>query len=582
MRSIRWPPLSELDPIMLGSWRIVRPRLVVFALVAALAAAGWGVRVGALWTLAIVASEIGMWAATRPLIAGRPARRRHHLGFAVAAMASVFTLLSLSLLFWTSPGEGAPFIALVIWAVLLVNAISFAFRSLVALMIFFAPVGLVMVLTPLLAPRFTGWEQVMAVAGVGVFALYAGLSAYRDAVAARDLNAANAALETARRAAEAANAAKSTFLATMSHEIRTPLNGVLGMAQIMARGPLAKPQRERLSVIRQSGETLLLLLNDVLDLSRIESGRLELEDGEFDMGTIAGEARDTFAGVADGKGLSLTLTVDPAARGPWRGDGGRVRQILHNLVSNAVKFTSEGSVRIHVRHDGGALLAEVTDTGPGIAPERQAVMFERFVQADASTTRRYGGSGLGLAICRELAGLMGGEIWLSSTIDEGSTFTVRLPLPRAGQPPAPPKPVRKAPAKPKKASPKLRILAAEDNATNRLVLETMLEEMHADVCVVDDGQAAFDAYLDGEWDLVLMDVQMPKLDGVSATRAIRELEAMRGRGRTPIVGVTANAMAHQIAEYHAAGMDRVLSKPVRQEQLIAAVEDAVAEARKAA
>jgi signal transduction histidine kinase/ActR/RegA family two-component response regulator len=579
MRRVKWPPLAELDPVILGSRHITPPRLAIILLVGGLASWGWGGVVGVSWTAAMLACEAGMWLASNPLAAGRPALRGHRIAYAFSATGSVFTLLSLSLLFWNSPGRGSQFIALAVWAVLLVNGISFAFRSLLAMLIFFLPVALVMILTPLAAPKFHGTEQVMAACSVAIFALYAGLSAYRDAVAARELNAANLALEKARQAAESANVAKSAFLATMSHEIRTPLNGVLGMAQVMERSTLPKAQRERVSVIRRSGETLLALLNDILDLSRIESGQLTLEDGIVDIEEIATAARVTFADLATEKGLSLVLAVEPAATGAWRGDPTRVRQILHNLVSNAVKFTTKGTVSLRVAHDGAALVATVADTGPGIAPQRQVHMFDRFVQEDATMTRRFGGSGLGLAICRELCELQGGTIALESELGQGSTFTVRLPLPRAGEDGAAEAPQAAAidPAWAER-----RILAAEDNPTNQLVLKTLLEELGCEVTMVEDGEEAFDAYAAGHFDIVLMDIQMPKMDGVTCALSIRELEQTVGRARTPILALTANAMVHQTAEYRAAGMDAVIPKPIQREALIAALDAALAAARKAA
>jgi signal transduction histidine kinase/ActR/RegA family two-component response regulator len=563
---LRWPPLSELDPVMAGSRRITLPRVAVFVFIAALASVGWGWKVGAAWLGAMALTEVGMWWASNTLARGLAATQARRLAYSASAVASVFTLLSLSLIFWNGAGgSGGQFIALAMWGVLLVNAISFAFRSLLAMMIFFVPVGLVMCLTPLLAPKFEGPQQVMAVFGVVAFTLYAGLSGWRDAIAARALTAANEELERARAASEAANVAKSDFLATMSHEIRTPLNGVLGMAQIMERGSLPKAQRERLTTIQRSGETLLALLNDLLDLSRIESGRLELEEAVCDIDDVAEGARDTFAGIAAAKGLDLDLTVEAAARGRWRADPTRLRQILHNLISNAVKFTEQGRVAIRVGREGDAHVFQVSDTGIGIEPEDQAALFERFVQADTSMTRRFGGSGLGLSICRELARLMDGDISVASAPGQGSIFTVKVVLkPERRKTPRAP---AKAPKPAADSSKGVRILAAEDNPTNLQVLAALLEDMGAEVHAVEDGEAAFDAYLTGRWDVVLMDIQMPKLDGVAAARAIRELEEMKGLPRTPILAVTANAMPHQIAQYHEAGMDGVVAKPVQRTDL---------------
>jgi PAS domain S-box-containing protein len=393
--------------------------------------------------------------------------------------------------------------------------------------------------------------------------------------AERRLQELNGTLKKARDAANAANAAKSAFLATMSHEIRTPLNGVLGMAQAMAKDELPPVQRERLTVIRQAGETLLVLLNDLLDLSRIEAGRLELEDGLVDTGQLVRAAQATFTTLAAEKDISITLDVASEAQGLWRGDPTRVRQILYNLTSNAVKFTARGSVRVEVTRTGGHLVFAVSDTGPGIPPERLKALFHKFVQVDASTTRKFGGSGLGLAICRELAALMGGDINVESTLGEGSVFTVRLPLDRAQN--VPPELILDAdlaqpPVLPS-AGPHLRILAAEDNPMNQLVLRTLLAQIGVEVCVVSDGGAAVAAAADETWDVILMDVQMPTMDGPTATRLIRAQELEQGRPRTPIIALTANAMSHHEAEYTAVGMDALVPKPIQLERLLLTLQD---------
>ena len=388
----------------------------------------------------------------------------------------------------------------------------------------------------------------------------------------RRLRNLNTNLRRARDQADAANLAKSAFLATMSHEIRTPLNGVLGMAQAMAREDLPQTQRERLAVIRQAGETLLILLNDLLDLSRIEAGRLELEDGVVDIGRIARGAQATFTTLAAEKDLSFEVVIDPEAASYWRGDPTRVRQILYNLVSNAVKFTARGSVQVSVAAKAGDLVMSVTDTGPGIAPERLGALFEKFVQADTSTTRKFGGSGLGLAICRELCTLMGGTIGVQSVINQGSRFTVILPL-SVEEGPSDDQAVAAPSSSPSAAegSP-LRILAAEDNPMNQLVLKTLLEPLRIDLHLVDDGEAALAAWSDGQWDVILMDVQMPRMDGPTATRLIRAREEAEGRPRTPIIALTANAMSHHEREYLNAGMDALTPKPIELERLLGALD----------
>ncbi|MET0271521.1 MAG: ATP-binding protein [Phenylobacterium sp.] len=365
--------------------------------------------------------------------------------------------------------------------------------------------------------------------------------------------------QTGEIAAEAANAAKSTFLATMSHEIRTPLNGVLGMAQAMAGDKLSAVQRERLSVIHESGEALLAILNDVLDLSKIEAGKLELEAIEFDLGEVVRGAQSAFTALANKKGLSFALDIG-AARGRYRGDPTRIRQILYNLISNALKFTEAGEIRVTAVRSSEGLEISVRDTGVGISPEGMAKLFAKFDQLDSSTTRRFGGTGLGLAICRELATLMGGEMAVESELGRGSRFILRAPLEWIGEEQAP---VEYAPPPPaERQALDLRVLAAEDNKVNQLVLKTLLHQLGVEPLVVDSGQAAIDAWATGAWDVILMDIQMPDMDGLAATAEIRAREKHAGRARTPIVALTANAMSHQVEQYLAAGMDAHVAKPI--------------------
>ncbi|WP_374344641.1 ATP-binding protein [Phenylobacterium sp.] len=383
------------------------------------------------------------------------------------------------------------------------------------------------------------------------------------------------ALVQAKDDAEAANRAKSTFLATMSHEIRTPLNGVLGMAQAMAAEGLPGPQRERLDVIRQSGETLLAILNDVLDLSKIEAGKLELEEAEFDMGELARGAHAAFSAVAGKKGLDFTLTVQPNAQGVYLGDSTRVRQILYNLVSNALKFTERGEVRVCVERTQDIVRISVADSGIGIARDRLQSLFQKFVQADASTTRRYGGTGLGLSICRELVQLMGGAIAVESVQGRGTTFRVSLPLEWISAPEAEASPALQAVGE---VTPvQMRVLAAEDNEVNQLVLRTLLNQAGIEPVIVDSGRKAVEAWAEGEWDVILMDVQMPEMDGPTATSQIRARELVEGRRRTPIIALTANAMAHQIVEYRAAGMDGFVGKPIEVARLFAVIQQVLDE-----
>jgi signal transduction histidine kinase/AmiR/NasT family two-component response regulator len=380
-------------------------------------------------------------------------------------------------------------------------------------------------------------------------------------------------LVAARDQANTANIAKSQFLANMSHEIRTPLNGVLAMADVMSRGDLETRQRERLGVIRESGELLLSVLNDVLDLSKIEAGKLELETGDFDLSDLALGVRQAFGVLAQAKGLRLDLTLDPAVAGSWHGDRDRLRQIVNNLLSNAIKFTEEGSVAVRFGPGPtGGLRLTVADTGIGIASDHLPGLFEKFVQADNSTTRRFGGTGLGLSICRELTLLMGGQISARSARGEGSTFMVELPLPRGQERPAKGLTGEAQPAEGRT----LRVLAAEDNLTNQKVLRAVLDPLDLDLHVTPDGSAAVEAWRSGGFDLILMDIQMPVMDGVEATQIIRAEELRQGLARTPILALTANAMTYQVEQYLRAGMDGHVSKPIELQRLYTAIEEALA------
>ncbi|MGH7016593.1 MAG: ATP-binding protein, partial [Caulobacteraceae bacterium] len=363
---------------------------------------------------------------------------------------------------------------------------------------------------------------------------------------------------------------------------RTPLNGVLAMAEVMARGELSAAQRERLAVVRQSGEQLLAVLNDVLDLSKIEAGRLELDIRDFDLETLVQSVRDGFSAVASAKNIAFRVEVDSSAAGAWRGDGGRLRQILSNLVSNALKFTREGEVVARFESaDAGGLRLSVADTGIGIAEDVLPQLFEKFTQADTSTTRRYGGSGLGLAICRELAQLMGGSISVKSREDVGSTFFAELPFERGSVELA-----QKQTVEPmvEIGERRIKLLAAEDNLVNQTVLKAIIEPMEIDLSIVADGRAAVEAWRTGGFDLILMDIQMPVMDGITATRLIRAAEEAEGRARTPIIALTANALVHQIEEYLRAGMDGHVAKPIEIAKLHGALDRALhpAQASKAA
>jgi two-component system, sensor histidine kinase len=366
--------------------------------------------------------------------------------------------------------------------------------------------------------------------------------------------------------AEEASRAKSEFLANISHEIRTPLNGVLGMAQAMSTEELAPAQRSRLEALRQSGQTLLTILNDLLDLSKIEAGRLELETIDFELDAVLAGVRAAFVELAHHRGLEFSLSVAPETAGVYRGDPTRFRQIIDNLVSNALKFTERGEVRVRVNGAPDGLVLSVSDTGIGMTEETAERIFSKFVQADSSTTRKFGGSGLGLAICRELAEAMGGSIKVTSTPGAGSTFTVRLPMRRVAD-------HLEASAEPAndrqlEVLSRLRVLAAEDHPMNQLVLRTLLGQLGVSVTLTSDGAEAVSAFAAAPFDVVLMDVQMPVMDGIEAVRRIRAMEAAEGRRSCRIIALTANAMAHQVAEYMQVGFDDHVAKPIDLAELV--------------
>jgi len=380
----------------------------------------------------------------------------------------------------------------------------------------------------------------------------------------QSLHGALAEATAARDAAERANEMKAQFLANMGHELRTPLNGVMGMSQALLRDDLTAGQRERVEVILSSGSALLNVLNDLLDLSDMASGAVRIEATPFELEGVVRQACETAMTLAESKGLALEIELDASAAGPWIGDAVRLRQVVYNLVANGLKFTAAGGVRVRAEGGTAGLVVTVADTGIGIPTGALPHLFETFVQGESGANRRYGGAGLGLAICRHLVELMGGTLAVESTVGVGSTFTILLPLERG----------EAAAASPSARVTDLRVLVAEDNETNQRVVRTVLNALGVDPMVVPDGRAAVEAWGRGEWDLVLMDIQMPVRDGVAATRDIRRLEAERGLPPTRIVALTANAMPAQVSEYQEAGMNGVVPKPIMIEQLHAALVDA--------
>jgi signal transduction histidine kinase len=544
-------------------------RLILGVFVGAFVGLGAGWTAGGLWAAATAAVEAVQFVVTRRVARTETPSQALTWACVAAYVAAIPTWSMSGVLLWSSASPAC-----------LVASAAFFGGHLLYIQAYHAhspgaafpalPAMLAPALVALLMPRFHGVDQIIVCLTLGAVVLNSLLSMWVSLRKSLDLQEAQAAMR-------AASHAKSEFLARMSHEIRTPLNGVLGMAQALAADPdLNAGHRQSLGVIRQSGESLLTILNDVLDLSKVEAGRLELEAIAFDLEATVRGAQEAFAPQAAAKDLAFRMRFEPEAAGVYLGDPTRVRQILYNLLSNAVKFTEAGEVSLSVARGAEALELVVADSGIGIAPADMTRLFSRFQQVDSSTTRRYGGTGLGLSICRELAELMGGSVEVHSTMGAGSRFVVVLPLPRLSDvAPEPSGGAETLEAGVADGEATLRILAAEDNAVNQLVLKTLLAQVGVEPTIVDDGQQAVDAWRAGAYDLILMDVQMPVMDGVAATQAIRQAEAAEGRARTPIVALTANAMQHQVAQYMIAGFDGHVAKPIDARRLYETIAEAV-------
>jgi CheY-like chemotaxis protein/signal transduction histidine kinase len=521
----------------------------------------------ALWFGAAISLHVTVMTLSAPLrrdptVPLSPTRRRAHAtGVFLVAMAFAGT----APVFWFAGGWGSRLFALVMLAEAAMHIIGRWSQAPKLMWICLAPILGLLQLLPILTfvtapPDLRGMRGVIALAAALLVARFTAGAAARIATARR----LRLALEEAQRErlrAEAASAAKSEFLDLMGHELKTPLNGVLGMAQAMSGADLPPEQRRQLEVIRASGELLLLFVNDVLDFSRISAAEMELNCGVVEPRALASETKAAFALIAEARGLSLQVAWLPGAGEQRAGDPQRVRQLMRSVAGLALKWAQPGLVSIVVGGDADELRIEVAGLFSCGSP--------MLAEAELDATAERHGSRLVLGMARDLARRMGGDIAVNRGLDDEDRLVVRLALPLqtgalgvAGEVAAGPLPV---------VDTRLRVLAADDNPTNQLVLKTLLEQAGLAVHIVADGQEAVDAWRSAPWDVVLMDIRMPRLDGVAAARAIREMERAEGRPRTPILAVTADAMSHQSEQYVAAGMDGVVAKPIQFAELAAVV-----------
>ena len=438
----------------------------------------------------------------------------------------------------------------------------------------------------LLLPMISGFLMILGLLGVfatpdwlrAAYEITTTLAILLFAIGLADrinlLNSEKQAAEARAAVADNRTRVKSAFLARMSHEIRTPMNGVLGMSQLLGETRLTETQRQYNEVIHSSGTTLLHIIDELLDYSKLEAGKMTFENTAFEPATVVNEVAGMFLPRVTETGVPLRTSIDPEVPAWLTGDPTRISQILTNLIGNAFKFTERGEIRLTITTEGDATVFTVRDTGIGIEPDRLPMLFQSYRQATLTTTREYGGTGLGLAICRQFAELMGGSVMASSLPGEGSVFTVRLPLATAD---APDERSWGRRATDRVDSP-LRILVAEDNRVNQMVIRGMLQRQGHSVAIAGDGSAACIRAGEESFDLIFMDCEMPVLDGFDATRRLRSIEALQ---ETPIIALTAHVTQEWVDRCLDAGMDAHIAKPVQAETIAEVIGEVVGARREA-
>jgi two-component system, sensor histidine kinase len=551
---------ERLDAVAATTSDTLVARFVIALVCGTLLGVNIDATIAAVWGVGFVVCEVLTIVICRNALAGGALSTFNRAAYLLVGSSSGVLWTALAAIYWGSGSEPFRLVAFAILAGILVHAQCFCFRAPLAMAALMIPSAGAIIVLPLIDGGYSGVALLTLMISLGMMLTYVGASANANMRTA-------AALEDAQREAMAANEAKSAFLAVMSHELRTPLNGVLGMARALHRTDLDDRQRSHLDTILKSGDILLAMLNDLLDISKIEAGHTDLSLAAFDIRTSGDQCIQLWTELASSKGVTLTYESDPALPSRLMGDESRVRQILLNLVSNAVKFTETGSVHLslHSAHRSGAEGVELTvrDTGIGMTPEQLARIFRPFTQADASTASRFGGTGLGLSICQTLAVAMGGDIRVESELGIGSRFIAWLPLPAVSEA----GPVIETPA----TLPSLRILVADDNQVNLAVARAVLEAVGTDIVTAASGAEALERLRETAFDLVLMDVHMPVMDGVEAVRRIRAGEA--GRADMPVIALTADAGPGELERLKTLGFDGLQPKPVQPAALIAAISE---------
>lgn len=554
--------------------RLLPSRLISALVVSVVMTPALGLPTAVTWLACLLAGEVLARLATRrfrPGVAGSPLLRA---AFVLAALPINITWSGLAAMLWLSDIADFKLAALAVWVGQIVYTQNFRHQPWTLIAVSGVAPLTSLIVFPFFFYDAQGIGPETARWGLLIVALSTINTMIANRAAARRMDELTNGLREERERALEATRAKSTFIAVTSHELRTPMNGLLGMAHALSRSDLNETQHEQVRLMIRSGDNLMQLLNDVLDLSRIEAGKVELTPAPFRLEETVRDVVDAWRDVAMVKNLAIALRFDADAPAWILGDALRIRQVLTNLISNALKFTTEGGVEVHVHCPGDeidgrrAIVFAVRDTGPGVPPEATDRVFDSFTQADDTISRRHGGVGLGLTISRALARQMGGDLRLEPS-ETGACFmfSIRAPVTE------PQLAADSAEDEREGAMTSIRVLMAEDNEINQLVVQTMLEATGLSLTVVDNGQAALDAMADGHFDCVLMDINMPVMDGISALEAIRSGAA--GDPTLPVIALTASTMAGDRERFLEMGFNDHLGKPVKPAALINAIARAI-------